>query len=79
MRLMILVISTNCCSEHRVGDLALLLLASGWLVRLQPKANVPNVCRQKNFNFFCAVGKKLKQEAVGCCVGKKSDDCLIGL
>jgi len=27
---------------------------------------------QKNFNFFCAVAKKLKHEALGCRVGKKS-------
>ena len=35
------------------------------------KPNVPIVGWQ-NFNFICAVGKKIKHEAVGCRVGKKS-------
>ena len=35
------------------------------------KPNVPIVGWQ-NFKFFCAVGEKLKHEAVGCRVGKKS-------
>jgi hypothetical protein len=31
------------------------------------------ICGQvKNFKIFRAVGKKLKHEAVGCCVGKRS-------
>jgi hypothetical protein len=34
-------------------------------------ASVPIVIWQ-NFKFFCAVGKKLNHEAVGCNVGKKS-------
>ena len=43
-----------------------------WFVcRLVWLANVPIVGWQ-NFKFFCAVDKKLKHEAVGCRVGKKS-------
>jgi hypothetical protein len=50
-----------------VGELALLQLWFVWL------ANVPIVGWQ-NFNFFCAVGKKLNHEAVGCNVGKSLPD-----
>jgi len=35
------------------------------------KPNVP-MCDSQNFKIFCAVGKKIKHEALGCCVGKKS-------
>jgi len=34
------------------------------------KPNVPFV-RWLNFKIFCAVGKKIKHEALGCRVGKK--------
>jgi hypothetical protein len=54
-----------------VGDLALLILPCESACTVGAKANVPNVGWQ-NFKFFCAVGKKLKHEAVGCRVGKKS-------
>jgi hypothetical protein len=37
---------------------------------LGAKPNVP-IVGWLNFKFFRAVGKKLKHEAVGCCVGKK--------
>jgi hypothetical protein len=54
-----------------VGDLALLILPSVSARAETAKANVPNVgC--KEFHFFCVVEKKLKHEALGCCVGKKS-------
>jgi len=55
----------------RVGDLALLILPCVSACAVGAKANVPNVGRW-NFKFFCAVGKKLKHEAMGCRVGKKS-------
>ena len=35
-------------------------------------ANVPFVRLAKNFKIFCAEGKKIKHEALGCRVGKKS-------
>ncbi len=35
------------------------------------KPNVP-MCGGQNFKIFCAVGKKIKHEALGCRVGKKS-------
>jgi hypothetical protein len=35
------------------------------------KPNVP-MCGWQNFKIFCAVGKKIKHEALGCRVGKKS-------
>jgi hypothetical protein len=52
------------------GELALLALPVCRLVG-GAKPNVPIVGWQ-NFKFFCALGKKLKHEAVGCCVGKRS-------
>ena len=36
------------------------------------KSKCANAGWQKNFKFFCAVEKKLKHEALGCRVGKKS-------
>jgi hypothetical protein len=50
--------------------MALLVLLKGRLVGWA-KPNVPFV-RWKNFKIFCAVGKKIKHEALGCRVGKKS-------
>ncbi|MBK7909156.1 hypothetical protein [Candidatus Pollutiaquabacter sp.] len=46
------------CTKQSVGGLALLTLPSGWLVRWQAKANVPNLRGIKNFNLFLRVGKK---------------------
>jgi len=58
--------------QHLVGgrygsfDFALWVGFCGWA-----KTNVSNVGWQ-NFKFICAVEKKLKHEALGCRVGKKS-------
>jgi hypothetical protein len=45
--------------------------AKGRLV-CRAKPNVPFVRMAKNFKIFCAVGKKIKHEALGCSVGKRS-------
>ena len=45
--------------------------ACGW-----GKAKCAN-CGLAEFHFFCAVGKKLKHEAVGCRVGKRSARWLV--
>jgi hypothetical protein len=45
--------------------------AKRWLV-CRAKPNVPFVRWEKNFKIFCAVEKKIKHEALGCRVGKKS-------
>ena len=51
--------------------MALLLLQKGW-VGAVGQLQMCHLCSVKEFQIFCAVGKKLKHEAVGCRVGKKS-------
>jgi hypothetical protein len=46
--------------------------AEGLALSVGANANVPFVRLPKNFKIFCAVGKKIKHEALGCRVGKKS-------
>lgn len=53
-----------------LARLALLVLPVCRLVR-RGKTKCANVGLQ-NFKIFCALGKKIKQEALGCPVGKKS-------
>lgn len=50
--------------------MALLVLPFGSACVVGAKPNVPFVGGVR-ISFFCAVGKKLKHEAVGCRVGKR--------
>ena len=64
----IALLTISICSDGKIGSFGFAFVLA--CVR-GAKPNVP-MWGAKEFNFFCAVAKKLKHEALGCRVGKKS-------
>jgi hypothetical protein len=56
----------------RFQKVALLVLPNGWLCAVEAKPNVPLVRLAKIIFKKCGSAKKIKHEALGCRVGKKS-------